>query len=89
MTLHSIRNVSGEDLTYFDAGKEREIYPITVIEPSLGADRVTLAFLCGAYDEEKLSASEDGNRRYENSSSFPSGTGTCKDWCTSFIQETG
>ena len=25
-----------------------------VIEPSLGADRVTLAFLCGAYDEEEI-----------------------------------
>ena len=25
-----------------------------VIEPSLGADRVTLAFLCAAYDEEEL-----------------------------------
>ncbi len=25
-----------------------------VVEPSLGADRVALAFLCGAYDEETL-----------------------------------
>ena len=25
-----------------------------VIEPSLGADRVTLAFLCAAYDEEEI-----------------------------------
>ena len=25
-----------------------------VIEPSLGADRVTLAFLCSAYDEEEI-----------------------------------
>ena len=25
-----------------------------MIEPSLGADRVTLAFLCGAYDEEEI-----------------------------------
>ena len=30
------------------------------IEPSLGADRVTLAFLCSAYDEEEL---EDGDSR--------------------------
>ena len=26
-----------------------------VIEPSLGADRVVLAFLCDAYDEENIS----------------------------------
>ena len=25
-----------------------------MIEPSLGADRVTLAFLCAAYDEEEI-----------------------------------
>ena len=31
-----------------------------VIEPSLGADRVTLAFLCDAYTEEKIS--EDDTR---------------------------
>lgn len=31
-----------------------------VIEPSLGADRVTLAFLCSAYDEEEL---EGGDMR--------------------------
>ena len=31
-----------------------------VIEPSLGADRVTLAFLCSAYDEELM---EDGKTR--------------------------
>ena len=31
-----------------------EKYIPYVIEPSLGADRVTLAFLCSAYDEEEL-----------------------------------
>ena len=31
-----------------------------VVEPSLGADRVTLAFLCAAYDEEEL---EGGDKR--------------------------
>ena len=31
-----------------------------MIEPSLGADRVTLAFLCSAYDEEEL---EGGDTR--------------------------
>ena len=46
-------NVSGEDLTYFD-DEIHEKYVPYVIEPSLGADRVTLAFLCSAYDEEEL-----------------------------------
>ena len=51
LTQH--QNTSGEDLTYFDdVNKER--YIPYVIEPSLGADRVTLAFLCSAYDEEEL-----------------------------------
>jgi glycyl-tRNA synthetase len=45
--------VSGEDLTYYD-DETKEKYIPYVIEPSLGADRVTLAFLCAAYDEEEL-----------------------------------
>ncbi len=44
---------SKEDLTYFDPAKNEKYIPY-VIEPSLGADRVTLAFLCSAYDEEDL-----------------------------------
>ena len=44
---------SGEDLTYFDDEKSERYIPY-VIEPSLGADRVVLAFLCAAYDEEDL-----------------------------------
>ena len=57
LTQH--QNTSGEDLTYFDdVNKER--YIPYVIEPSLGADRVTLAFLCSAYDEEEL---EGGDTR--------------------------
>ena len=43
--------VSGEDLQYFDE-ETNEKYTPYVIEPSLGADRVTLAFICAAYDEE-------------------------------------
>ncbi|SET49140.1 glycyl-tRNA synthetase [[Clostridium] polysaccharolyticum] len=46
-------NVSKEDLSYFDDEKKTKYVPY-VIEPSLGADRVVLAFLCGAYDEEEL-----------------------------------
>ena len=33
-----------------------------VIEPSLGADRVTLAFLCDAYDEEVIDAEKNDTR---------------------------
>ena len=45
--------VSGQDLTYFDDTKNTKYVPY-VVEPSLGADRVVLAFLCAAYDEEEL-----------------------------------
>ncbi len=51
LTQH--QNVSKEDMSYFDDEKKEKYIPY-VIEPSLGADRVTLAFLCGAYDEEEL-----------------------------------
>ena len=40
-------------MSYFDDEKKEKYIPY-VIEPSLGADRVTLAFLCSAYDEETL-----------------------------------
>ena len=41
-------------MEYFDQQENTRYLPY-VIEPSLGADRVTLAFLCDAYDEEQLS----------------------------------
>jgi len=44
---------SGQDMLYFDQEKNEKYTPYC-IEPSLGADRVTLAFLCEAYDEEEL-----------------------------------
>ncbi|MDF2503443.1 glycine--tRNA ligase [Clostridium sp.] len=44
---------SGEDLNYLDPTTNEKYIPY-VIEPSLGADRVTLAFLVDAYDEEEL-----------------------------------
>jgi glycyl-tRNA synthetase len=44
---------SGQDMSYFDASKNEHYIPY-VIEPSLGADRVTLAFLVEAYDEEQV-----------------------------------
>ncbi|MBQ2250973.1 MAG: glycine--tRNA ligase, partial [Lachnospiraceae bacterium] len=51
LTQH--QNVSGQDMSYFD-DESKEKYIPYVIEPSLGADRVTLAFLCAAYDEEEI-----------------------------------
>jgi len=44
---------SKEDLSYFDPTTGQKYVPYCV-EPSLGADRVTLAFLCDAYDEEEI-----------------------------------
>lgn len=44
---------SKEDLSYFDPITNQKYIPY-VVEPSLGADRVTLAFLCDAYDEEEV-----------------------------------
>ena len=57
LTQH--QNTSGEPMDYFDDEKKEKYIPY-VIEPSLGADRVTLAFLCSAYDEEEL---EGGDTR--------------------------
>ena len=44
---------SGTDMTYMDPTTNEKYVPY-IIEPSLGADRVTLAFLVDAYDEEEL-----------------------------------
>ena len=55
LTQH--QNTSGQDLTYFDDEKKEKYIPY-VIEPSLGADRMVLAFLCSAYDEEELEGGE-------------------------------
>ncbi len=44
---------SGESLEYFDPETNEKFIPY-VVEPSLGADRVTLAFLVDAYDEEEV-----------------------------------
>ena len=51
LTQH--QNVSKVDMSYFDDEKNVKYVPY-VIEPSLGADRVVLAFLCAAYDEEEI-----------------------------------
>jgi glycyl-tRNA synthetase len=44
---------SKDDLSYFDPNTNEKYVPYC-IEPSLGCDRVTLAFLCDAYDEEEV-----------------------------------
>ncbi len=59
LTQH--QNVSGEDMSYFDDTKNEKYIPY-VIEPSLGADRLVLACLCSAYDEEVLDAERNDVR---------------------------
>lgn len=49
--LNAHMKESGKSLEYFDQETGEKFVPY-VIEPSLGADRVLLAFLCDAYDEE-------------------------------------
>jgi glycyl-tRNA synthetase len=51
LTQH--QNQSGESMEYFDPETNEKYIPY-VVEPSLGADRVTLAFLVDAYDEEEV-----------------------------------
>jgi glycyl-tRNA synthetase len=48
---------SGKDLSYFDQEKNERFYP-TVLEPSAGADRTTLAVLCNAYHEDEVNGEE-------------------------------
>ena len=52
---------SGVKLEYFDQESGEHYIPY-VIEPSLGADRVVLAFLCDAYDEEVVDAEKNDTR---------------------------
>ena len=60
LTQH--QNTSGQDMSYFDDEKKEKYVPY-VIEPSLGADRVVLAFLCAAYDEENIGTEEKPDMR--------------------------
>ena len=53
------QEASGKSLDYFDQETNERYIPY-VVEPSLGADRVALAFLCEAYDEE---VDEKGDKR--------------------------
>ena len=52
---------SGKSLEYFDQEANERYIPY-VVEPSLGADRVALAFLCDAYDEEVVDAEKKDTR---------------------------
>lgn len=52
-------NLSGEEMSYLDPQTNEKYVPYC-IEPSVGADRVALAFLVDAYDEEEL---EGGDSR--------------------------
>ncbi len=60
LTRH--QETSGESMEYFD-DESKEKYIPYVVEPSLGADRVTLAFLCEAYDEENLGTDDEPDMR--------------------------
>ena len=55
------QEASGKSLEYFDPESGEHYIPY-VIEPSLGADRVALAFLCEAYDEEVVDAAKNDKR---------------------------
>ncbi len=57
LTQHA--NHSGESMDFFDPETNEKYIPY-VVEPSLGADRVALAFLVEAYDEETVG--EDDTR---------------------------
>ena len=57
LTCHM--NHSKEDLRYLDPETNEKYLPY-VIEPSVGVDRLALAILCDAYDEETL---ENGDTR--------------------------
>ena len=57
--LSQHQKTSGVDMTYFDQ-EQNEHYIPYVVEPSLGADRVTLAFLVEAYDEEVVGQDKNG-----------------------------
>ena len=57
LTQH--QKCSGQEMDYFDQEKNEHYIPY-VIEPSLGADRVTLALLVDAYDEEVVGQDKNG-----------------------------
>ncbi|MBP3300672.1 MAG: glycine--tRNA ligase [Clostridia bacterium] len=59
--LNAHQTTSGQDMTYYDQEANEHYIPY-VVEPSLGADRVALAFLVDAYDEEVVDAEKNDTR---------------------------
>lgn len=57
--LKAHQTTSGVNMEYVDPVTNEKYVPY-VVEPSLGADRMVLAFLCNAYEEEEL---EGGDTR--------------------------
>ena len=57
--LKAHQTTSGKSMEYLNPTTGEKVIPY-VIEPSLGADRAALAFLCEAYDEQEL---EGGDTR--------------------------
>ena len=55
--LNAHMSESGEDMSYFDDATGEKYVPY-VVEPSLGCDRVALALLIDAYDEEILTSAD-------------------------------
>jgi len=51
LTAH--QNASGENMEYYDQESDEKYIPY-VVEPALGPDRMSLAFLVDAYDEEVI-----------------------------------
>ncbi|MBR1532057.1 MAG: glycine--tRNA ligase [Eubacterium sp.] len=54
-------NTSGKNLEYFDQASGKKYIPY-VIEPSLGVERLFLAVVCEAYDEEVIDAEKNDTR---------------------------
>lgn len=57
MSRHS--QFCGQELTYFDQEKNERYFP-TVVETSCGLDRICLALLCNAYDEDMADTKKEG-----------------------------
>lgn len=59
--LKQHQNTSGKSLEYFDPSTNEKYIPY-VVEPSLGVERMVLAFLSEAYDEEVIDAEKNDKR---------------------------
>ena len=59
LTAH--QNASGENMEYYDQELDEKYIPF-VVEPALGPDRMSLAFLVDAYDEEVIDAEKNDVR---------------------------